>query len=149
MLWQEAAAAESLSSSSSSDLQNVTSPEELDQNERFGILSHGTQQDPIYNYGNKASLLLFDETLENLCQTPSRYSTVESLMQDREQLIQQIADVGYGTITNALRTTTRGKLFVMETIWIWHVHHPNNGQRIGLAALYDRSKVKDYTGPPP
>lgn len=139
MLWED---------NEQQPIQNVTTTEELDQNERFGILSHGTQPDPIYNYGNRASLILFDQTLENLCKTASRYSTVESLMEDREQLIQQINSVGHGTISNAIRTTTKGKLFVMETIWIWHVYHPD-GRRIGLAALYDRSKVKDYKGPPP
>ena len=139
MLWEE---------SSGQVVQNITTPEQLDQNERFGILSHGTQEDPIYNYGNQASLILFDQTLENLCKTPSRYSTVESLMDDREQLIQQINDAGYGTISDAVRTTTKGKLFVIQTIWIWHVYHPD-GRRIGLAALYDRAKVEDYTGPPP
>lgn len=126
---------------------NITTALELDQNKRFGILSHGTQEDPIYNYGNRASLELFDQTLENLCQTPSRYSTVESLMDDRDRLIQQINDVGYGIITNGVRTTTKGHLFVIKTIWIWHVYHDEDGRRIGLAALYDRAQVEDYTGP--
>jgi MEKHLA domain len=122
---------------------NITTPEQLDRNTRFGILSHGMQDDPIYNYGNCAALELFDQTLETLCQTPSRYSTVESLMEDREQLIRKINDVGYGTILNAVRTTPKGKLFVIQKIWIWHVYH-DNGRRIGLAALYDRSQVQDY-----
>lgn len=140
MLWEEAGP------NANTD-QNITTPEELDQNERFGILSHGTQQDPIYNYGNWAALTLFDYSLEELCQTPSRYSTVESLMDDREKLIQQINDVGYGTISDAVRQTTNGSLFVIQKIWIWHVYHPD-GRRIGLAALYDRARVEDYAGPP-
>jgi MEKHLA domain len=122
---------------------NITTAEQLDKNHRFGILSHGIQEDPIYNYGNCAALQLFEQTLETLCQTPSRYSTVESLMEDRQQLIQNIRQMGYGTITNAVRTTSRGKLFVIPTIWIWHVYH-DDGRRIGLAALYDRSQVQDY-----
>ncbi len=62
--------------SSQSTTHNITTAQELDKNLRFGILSHGTQSDPIYNYGNAASLALFEQTIENLCQTPSRYSTV-------------------------------------------------------------------------
>jgi hypothetical protein len=57
---------------------NITTAEELNKNLRFGILSHGIQADPIYNYGNAASLSLFEQTIENLCQTPSRYSTVRA-----------------------------------------------------------------------
>lgn len=67
ILWME---------SSPSNTHNITTAQELDKNLRFGILSHGIQSDPIYNYGNAASLLLFEQTIENLCQTPSRYSTV-------------------------------------------------------------------------
>jgi hypothetical protein len=57
---------------------NITTAEELHKNLRFGILSHGIQADPIYNYGNAASLSLFEQTIGNLCQTPSRYSTVSA-----------------------------------------------------------------------
>lgn len=131
---------------------NVTTAEDLDQNERFGILSHGIQKDPIYNYGNRASVGLFEqESLEALCQTPSRYSTVPSLMDDRGRLIQQIEKVGHGTIVDAVRTSANGKLFVMKTIWVWNVYH-DDGRRIGLAALYDIAQVQPYytaAGPPP
>ena len=49
----------------------------------------------------------------------------------------------------------------MQTIWVWTVYSFDDssddgptssgrrGRRIGLAALYDRSQVKSYTGPPP
>lgn len=154
ILWQ-AAQRESAIGTASKTPKNITTAQELDRNERFGILSHGLQEDPIYNYGNRASLELFEQTLEVLCQTPSRYSTVPSLMDDRGRLIEQIEQVGHGTIPNAVRTSAKGKLFVMQTIWVWSVyafdseHDNGRGRRIGLAALYDRSQVKPYTGPPP
>ena len=69
-------------------------------------------------------------------------------MEDREQLIQNIQKDGHGIILDALRTTTKGKLFVIQKIWIWNVYH-DDGRRIGLAALYDRASVTDYEGPPP
>ena len=116
MLWQDqehcsASTATSTTTASPSassvppPLKNITTAQELDRNERFGILSHGLQEDPIYNYGNRASLELFEQTIENLCQTPSRYSTVPSLMDDRDKLIKQIEDVGHGTISDAVRTS--------------------------------------------
>ncbi|CAB9507466.1 MEKHLA domain-containing protein [Seminavis robusta] len=145
MLWEEVAS--TANNNNLPAIENITTAEQLDQNKRFGILSHGIQEDPIYNYGNAAALELFDNTIEDLCQTPSRYSTVESLMDDREQLIQSINTFGHGTIRDATRRTTKEKLFVIATIWIWHVFD-DNGTRIGLAALYDRAQVTDYTGPP-
>jgi hypothetical protein len=77
--------------SSPSNTHNITTAQELDKNLRFGILSHGIQSDPIYNYGNAASLLLFEQTIENLCQTPSRYSTV------------RISNSGFNTTYRVLR----------------------------------------------
>lgn len=145
ILWQDA---KDSGNPTRTATKNITTAEELDRDERFGILSHGIQEDPIYNYGNRASLELFEKTLEDLCQTPSRYSTVAPLMDDRERLIQQIEEVGHGTILDAVRTSTNGKLFVMKTICVWNVYH-DNGRRIGLAALYDRAQVKAYRGPPP
>jgi MEKHLA domain len=146
ILWEEqlaGLAAESIGNSTTTTITNITTFEQLDKNTRFGVLSHGTQVDPIYNYGNCASLELFGYPLDILCQTPSRYSTVESLMEDRDQIIRSIESVGHGPISNALRVTSDGKLFVMRSAYLWNVYD-DSGRRIGLAALYDRSEIRDY-----
>ena len=38
------------------------------------IVSHGTQDDPIFNYGNQAALSLFEMSWEQFTQLPSRKS---------------------------------------------------------------------------
>ena len=38
----------------------------------FVVVSHGTQADPILNYGNQVALNLWEMDLETLLQTPSR-----------------------------------------------------------------------------
>ena len=116
---------------------------ELDMDTRFGVLSHGTQSDPVYNYGNQASLILFEQTIDNLCKTPSRFSTVPELMDDRKKLIEQIETRGYGYIDNAIRISDKGNLFMMETILVWTVFDDDD-QRIGLAAIYDISSTQPY-----
>jgi len=123
---------------------NITTAEGLDQNSRFGILSHGTQSDPIFNYANVASLILFDEKIEELCSTPSRYSTVPELMDDRSMLISDIENIGYGYIDNAVRITAKGKLFIIKKILVWNIYDDNE-IRIGLAAMYDRLSVVPYS----
>jgi len=133
----------SSSSTGNNNIKNITTAQELDVNPRFGILSHGTQPDPIYNYGNQASLILFEQTIERLCTTPSRYSTVPELMDDRTSLIRQIEEVDYGYLWNAVRNSIQGKLFVIEKILIWNVYN-DKGERIGLAAFYDRERCAPY-----
>ena len=116
------------------------SAQQLHNNTRFGILSHGTQPDPIYNYGNLASLELFEQTIEKLCQTPSRFSTIPELMEDRSELIKAIEKDGHGTIHNAIRISAEGHPFEIPQIKVWTVRD-DDGKRIGLAAIYDRYKA--------
>ena len=120
------------------------SAQALHNNTRFGVLSHGTQPDPVYNYGNLASLELFEQTIEKLCQTPSRFSTIPELMEDRSDLIKAIEKDGHGTIHNAIRISAEGRPFEIPQIKVWTVRD-DDGKRIGLAAIYDRDKA-DYLG---
>jgi len=120
------------------------SAQALHNNTRFGVLSHGTQPDPVYNYGNLASLELFEQTIEKLCQTPSRFSTIPELMEDRSDLIKAIEKDGHGTIHNAIRISAEGHPFEIPQIKVWTVRD-DDGKRIGLAAIYDRDKA-DYLG---
>lgn len=146
---------ESLQTSSGTDMFqwiNNQSPEapvmtasQIDSNKRFGVLSHGTQPDPIYNYGNQASLELFEYSIGDLCQTPSRFSTVPELMEDRSKLIEEIETQGFGYIDNAIRVSANDTLFLISKILVWTVFDDDNN-RIGLAAIYDRSFVSPYSG---
>lgn len=115
----------------------------LDADARFGVLSHGTQPDPVFNYGNAASLALFEQDIKGLCRTPSRYSTVPELMEDRSRLIRDIETQGYGYIDDAVRVSARGRLFRIRRILVWTVFD-DMGHRIGLAAVYDRNEVTPY-----
>lgn len=121
----------------------VTTAALLDENQRFGVLSHGTQPDPIFNYGNKASLELFGYKIEELCRTASRLSTVPELMNDRDTLIQDIETRGYGYIADAVRVKYDGELFVIDSILVWTVFDEAD-KRIGLAAVYNKEDVRPY-----
>ncbi|CAJ1964034.1 unnamed protein product [Cylindrotheca closterium] len=124
----------------------VTTADLLDENQRFGVLSHGMQPDPIFNYGNKASLELFGYEIKDLCRTASRLSTVPELMKDRETLIKEIESRGYGYISDAVRVKSDGELFVIDRILVWTVFD-DAGRRIGLAAVYDRENARSYVAP--
>ena len=43
---------------------------------RFDLISHNTEDNPIYNYGNIACLSTFSRSWEELCQIPSSESVV-------------------------------------------------------------------------
>lgn len=126
------------------DINVFKSVEDLDKDTRFGILSHGTQSDPIFNYGNQASLRLFETDIERLCITPSRYSTVPELEPNRDSLIKEIEQNKYGSIINAIRqpisnldvsSPSERKLIYLEEILVWNLYDEND-VRIGEFNFY-------------
>lgn len=122
----------------------VTTVSLLDENTRFVVLSHGTQPDPIFNYGNKAGLELFNYEIEDFCKNPSRLSTIPELEEDREESYKTaIKNRGHGYIYDAIRVKSDGKLFIIDKILVWTVID-EAAKRIGLAAVFDRENVRDY-----
>jgi len=61
----------------------------------FVVVSHGTQPEPILNYGNQEALALWEMTWEQLTQTPSR-QTAESVDQEERARMLALAEAqGY------------------------------------------------------
>ena len=40
----------------------------------YAVMSHGTEEDPVFNYANQCALDLFEITWENFINLPSKYS---------------------------------------------------------------------------
>ena len=51
------------------------------------IVSHGIEDDPIFNYGNKSALCLWEMTWDELVQTPSRKTAEPINRAEREKLL--------------------------------------------------------------
>ena len=58
---------------------------------RFAFLSHGSQDDPIYCFFNQAALDLFQYSLDEIYQLPSRYSAPPDLRSLRQTMIDTVA----------------------------------------------------------
>jgi hypothetical protein len=138
ILWAEYAVLSSSSDDPVVHPVNITTAEELDQNTRFGIMSHGVQADPVFNYANLAALELFKYSINDLCKLPSRYSTLPHLEQDRDNTLKEIAKSDYGYIHDGMRQTSEGRVILTSEILYWVVYD-DDGTRIGHAAVYDAS----------
>jgi hypothetical protein len=121
---------------------SLDGPEQVHVNEQHVVISHGNQDDPIYNYANQAGLLFFGYREEEFVQLPSRYSAPDgALRDDRSIIVQHVLDHGWSIIPQAIRQTKSGDCYFVHRILYFNVYD-DEGSRIGQAATFDRNKVE-------
>ena len=102
----------------------------------FVVVSHGTEDDPILNYGNEKALCLWEMTWEDFVQTPSR-KTAETIHQnERAQLLERTLKNGYIDDYSGIRVSKTGKRFKIDQAIIWNITD-ENGHYYGQAATFD------------
>jgi hypothetical protein len=106
---------------------------------RIAVLSHGTESDPIFNYGNQIALQLWEMDWADFTQMPSRLSAEPDLRKGRSQLLAIAAQQGYLTNYEGVRISKTGRRFSIEQAIIWRVFD-SEGNICGQAATFDRWK---------
>ena len=80
----------------------------------FVVVSHGTESDPILNYGNRTALSLWEMEVETLLATPSRM-TAEPLHRDeRARLLERTTRDGYVDDYRGIRISRTGRRFRID-----------------------------------
>ncbi len=116
-------------------------PEDIAQNlfeAPFIVISHGTEYDPIFNYGNSRALELWELSWEDFTRMPSRQSTETMEQEDRQNLLEEGAIKGLNKFSG-IRIYTTGKRFYIENIILWNVLDENQ-QQCGQAAFFSQWK---------
>ncbi len=103
-------------------------------NATFAVVSHGTQSDPIFNYGNLAALSLFEMSWNELTTLPSRLSAEPLVQSERDRLMQRVTQEGYIDDYTGVRISKYGKRFMISNAIVWNVLD-ENGEYCGQAAL--------------
>ena len=104
---------------------------------KFVIVSHNTDQDPIFNYGNQAALDLWDFDWTQFTKLPSRLSAEPLAQIHRDRLLQEVKTQGYISNYRSVRITRTGKRFWVENATIWTVSD-DTGKTIGQAATFSK-----------
>ena len=102
----------------------------------FAVLSHGTEPDPILNYGNETSLRLWETSLDQLLSTPSRLTAEPMAREARETLMNEVLRTGFMTNYSGVRIAATGRRFRIENVTIWNLSGPD-GTFAGQAATFD------------
>lgn len=99
----------------------------------FGVVSHGIGPDPVFNYANRAALLLFETTFEAFTRMPSRLSAEPAERNARSQLLERVARDGFIDDYAGIRISARGRRFRISGTTVWNLQD-ENGAYYGQAA---------------
>ena len=77
----------------------------------FVVVSHGTEPDPVLNYGNALALTLWEMTWEELTQTPSRLTAEPVHREERARLLARTREQGFVDDYSGVRISKTGRRF--------------------------------------
>lgn len=100
----------------------------------FAVVSHGTQPDPIFNYGNRMALKLFEMSWDDLTTLPSRLSAEPLVQSERDRLMQHVTRQGYINDYSGVRISKTGQRFMIKNATVWNLLD-EDGRYYGQAAL--------------
>lgn len=101
----------------------------------FVVVSHGTESDPVLNYGNQVALDLWEMDWRMFTQTPSK-STAEPVNQAaREAMMAQVLRQGFVEDYRGVRISSSGRRFEIDRAIIWNLTDLQ-GQPCGQAATF-------------
>lgn len=102
----------------------------------FVVVSHGTEADPILNYGNAAALALWEFSPEELRRTPSRLTAEPVHRDERARLLERTRRDGFVDDYSGVRVSKSGKRFRIERAIVWNLADAA-GVPCGQAATFD------------
>lgn len=101
----------------------------------FVLLSHGTESDPILNYGNLKALELWEMNWEELTQMPSRLTAEPLEREARDLFMKEVTKKGHLSGYQGVRISKTGKRFRIHNAQIWNLIDENN-HYLGQAACF-------------
>jgi hypothetical protein len=85
------------------------------------IVAHGTETDPVFFYGNRLALQLFEMNFGDFTRLPSRYSAEPLAREARAQLLERVTRYGYVDDYAGVRISGKGRRFRIEAATVWNL----------------------------
>lgn len=120
--------------------ETISTPQQIHESDRFAVLSHGNQSDPIYNYVNAAGFRVFRWPEEVYYRLPSRKSAPEgSARNERAKVIDDTVAGDTTYIGEAVRVRYPNATVTLRNAILWNVYD-DDGYRVGQTVLFDAEK---------
>ena len=101
----------------------------------FGVVSHDTSADPVFNYANLTALRLFELDWRSFTSLPSRKSAEPVNRAERERLLARVTRDGFIDDYSGIRISASGRRFRIEEATVWHLID-EKGYYCGQAAVF-------------
>lgn len=99
------------------------------------IVAHGTQADPVFCYGNRLALELFEMDFAQFTRLPSRLSAEPLLRAERARLLERVSRGGFIDDYSGIRIAASGRRFRIERATVWNLVDAA-GRHHGQAAVF-------------
>lgn len=101
----------------------------------FVVVSHGTEADPVLNYGNATALDLWQMSWEELTRTPSRFTAEAPERDERARLLAAVTANGFIDDYSGVRISKSGRRFRIARATVWNLVDAA-GKPYGQAATF-------------
>lgn len=99
------------------------------------IVAHGTEDDPVFFYGNRLALQLFEMSFAEFTRLPSRLSAEPLAQEAREKLLAKVVQQGYVDGYSGMRIASSGRRFMITDCTVWNLADEQGGYH-GQAAVF-------------
>ena len=99
------------------------------------VLSHGTEEDPVFNYVNMSGMDLFEMDWDQFMVTPSRLSAEPENREERARLMERVTNEGYIDDYSGVRIASTGHRFEIHQATVWNLVLDDGVYR-GQAAVF-------------
>lgn len=101
------------------------------------IVAHGTEEDPVFFYGNRRALEAFEMDFPSFARLPSRFSAEPLAREERARLLERVTRDGYIDDYAGVRISAQGRRFRIEQAVVWNLLDAD-GRVHGQAATFEK-----------
>jgi MEKHLA domain len=112
----------------------------------FVLVSHGTEADPVLNYGNQSALKLWDISWDELTRMPSRLTAEAPNREERARLLERVTRDGFIHDYSGVRIAKSGRRFRISRATVWNLLSLD-GRPCGQAAMFSEWAYIDGSTP--
>ncbi|WP_337100183.1 MEKHLA domain-containing protein [Paenibacillus sp. YIM B09110] len=106
------------------------------------ILSHGTEADPVLNFGNALALKLWEMEWDKLTSIPSRLTAEPLEREERDRFFTLVTANGYVDDYTGVRISSSGRRFYMKQATVWNLIDEAGVYRGQAATFTDYSYIE-------
>ena len=103
----------------------------------FVLVAHGTEADPVLNYGNATALSLWEMSWDELTRTPSRLTAEAPNREERARLLAAVTKNGFIDDYSGIRISKNGRRFRIAQATVWNLLD-ERGAYCGQAAMFSQ-----------